>query len=71
MLIRHVELFGYPSQIISDRGTHFTAEIIKDLMLLFETDHVLALAASKQESATRGKANKRAQEFLRTMLFDH
>jgi len=71
MLIRHVGLFGCPSQIISDRGTHFTAEIIRELMILFGTDHVLTLAASKQENATVENANKRAQEFLRTMLFDH
>jgi hypothetical protein len=49
MLIRHVGLFGCPSQIISDRGTHFTTEIIRELMILFGTDHVLTLAASKQE----------------------
>ena len=71
MLIRHVGLFGCPSQIISDRGTLFTAEIIRELMILFGTDHVLTLAASKQENATVENANKRAQEFLWTMLFDH
>jgi hypothetical protein len=71
MLIRHVGMFGCPSQIISDRGTHFTAEIIRELMILFGTDHVLTLAASKQENAAVENANKRAQEFLRTMLFDH
>ena len=49
MLIRHVGLFGCPSQIVSDRGTHFTAEIIKELMILFGTDHLLTLAASKQQ----------------------
>ena len=35
---------------------------------MFGTDHVLTLAASKQENATVESANKRAQEFLRTML---
>ena len=71
MLIRHVGLFGCPSQIVSDRGTHFTAEIIKELMILFGTDHVLTLVASKQENAAVENANKRSQEFLRTMLFDN
>ena len=71
MLIRHVGLFGCPSQIVSDRGTHFTAEIIKEIMNLMGTDHVLTLAASKQENAAVENANKRAQEFLRTMLFDN
>ena len=71
MLIRHVGLFGCPSQIVSDRGTHFTADIIKEIMNLMGTDHVLTLAASKQENAAVENANKRAQEFLRTMLFDN
>ena len=71
MVIRHVGLFGCPSQIVSDRGTHFTADVIKEIMILMGTDHVLTLAASKQENAAVENANKRAQEFLRTMLFDH
>ena len=71
MLIRHIGIFGCPSQIVSDRGTHFTAAIIRELMTLFGTDHVLTLVASKQENAAVENANKRAQEFLRTMLFDN
>ena len=71
MLIRHVGLFGCPSQIVSDRGTHFTAEIIRELMQMLGTDHVLTFAASKQENAAVENANKRAQEFLRTMLLDN
>ena len=34
MLVRHIEIFGCPSQIVSDRGTHFTADIIRELMVL-------------------------------------
>ena len=55
MLVRHIGIFGCPSQIVSDRGTH----------------HVLALAASKQENAAVENANKRSQEYLRSMLFDN
>ena len=40
-------------------------------MILFGTDHVLTLAASKQENAAVENVNKRSQEFLRTMLFDN
>ena len=28
MLVRHIGIFGCPSQIVSDRGTDFTADII-------------------------------------------
>ena len=71
MLIRHVGIFGCPSQIVSDRGTHFTADIIRELMVLFGVDHRLTVAASKQENAAVENANKRTQEYLRTMLFDN
>jgi hypothetical protein len=68
---RHIGIFGCPSQIVSDRGTHFTADIIQELMVLVGTNHVLTLAASKQENAAVENANKRSQEYLRSMLFDN
>jgi transposase InsO family protein len=71
MLVRHIGIFGCPSQIVSDRGTHFTAEIIQELMVLVGINHVLTLAASKQENAAVENANKRSQEYLRSMLFDN
>jgi hypothetical protein len=71
MLVRHIGIFGCPSQIVSDRGTHFTADIIQELMVLVGTNHVLTLAASKQENAAVENANKRSQEYLRSMLFDN
>jgi transposase InsO family protein len=71
MLVRHIGIVGCPSQIVSDRGTHFTAaDIIQELMVLVGTNHVLTLAASKQENAAVENANKRSQECLRSMLFD-
>ena len=33
MLVRHIGIFSCPSQIVSDRGTYFTANIIRDLMV--------------------------------------
>ena len=60
----HIGIFGCPSQIVSDRGTHYTADIIQELM-------VLTLAASKQENAAVENVNKRSQEYLRSMLFDN
>ena len=71
MLVRHIGIFGCPSQIVSDRGTHFTADVIRELMVLVGTNQVLTLAASKQENAAVENANKRSQEYLRNMLFDN
>ena len=42
MLVRHIGIFGCPSQIVSDRGTHFTADIIiKEDIMLLGNHHVL------------------------------
>jgi hypothetical protein len=74
MLVRHIGiLFGCPSQIVPDRGTNFTANIIRELTVLVGTNHVLTMAASssKQENAAAENANKRSQEYLRSMLFDN
>ena len=49
MLVRHIGIFGCPSQIVSDRGTHFTADFIRELMVLVDTNHVLILAASNKK----------------------
>jgi hypothetical protein len=71
MLVRHIGIFGCPSQIVSDRGTHFTAAVVREVMVLLGTNHHLTLAASKQENAAVENANKRSQEYLRAMLFDN
>ena len=39
MLVRHIDIFGYQSQIVSDRGTHFMADVIRELMALVGTNH--------------------------------
>ena len=50
MLVRHIVIFGCPSQIVSDRGIHFTADIIHELMVFVGTNHILTLMASKQDN---------------------
>jgi len=70
MIMRHVGFFGCPSRIVSDKGTQFTSDLVKELMLILGTDHHLTLVGSKQEDSQAENANKRAQEFLRAMLFE-
>jgi hypothetical protein len=70
MLVRNIGIFGCPSKIVTDQGTQFTSDVIREVMLLLGTDHVLTLVGSKQEDSQVENANKRSQEFLRSMLFD-
>jgi hypothetical protein len=70
MLTQHVGIFGCPRRIVSDKGSQFTSDLIKEFMKILGTDHHLTLVGSKQEDSQAENANKRAQEFLRSMLFD-
>ena len=70
MVVRHIGIFGCPSQIVTDQGPQFTSDLIREVMLLLGTDHVLTLVGSKQENSPAENANKRSQELLRAMLFD-
>jgi len=69
-LLHFMGYFGCPSQIVSDRGSHFVNEIIEEFMILMGTEHKLTLAYSKEENAMVENANKRIQEYLRDIMFE-
>jgi hypothetical protein len=69
-LLHFIGYFGCPTQIVSDRGSHFVNEIIKEFMILMGTEHKLTLAYSKEENAMVENANKRVQEYLRDIMFE-
>jgi hypothetical protein len=69
-LLHFIGYFGCPSQIVSDRGSHFVNEVIKEFMILMGTEHKLTLAYSKEENAVVENANKRVQEYLRDIMFE-
>jgi transposase InsO family protein len=50
-LLQHFGRFGAPSQIRSNRGSHFVNSLIREFLLLIGTDHCLALAYSKEENS--------------------
>ena len=69
-LLHFIGYFGCPSQIVSDRGSHFVNEVIKEFMQLMGVDHKLTLAYSKEENAMVENANKRVLEYLRDLMFE-
>ena len=69
-LLHFMGYFGCPSQIVSDRGSHFVNEIIEEFMILMGTNHKLTLSYSKEENAMVENANKRIQEYLREIMFE-
>ena len=69
-LLQHFGRFGAPSQLRSDRGSHFVNSIIKEFLLLVGTEHCLTLAYSKEENALVERANKEVNRHLRAFTFD-
>jgi transposase InsO family protein len=69
-LLQHFGRFGAPSQIRSDRGSHFVNSLIREFLLLVGTDHCLTLAYSKEENSLVERANKEVNRHLRAFTFD-
>jgi transposase InsO family protein len=68
-LLEHIGRYGAPTQILSDRGSHFVNEVISELLRLVGTEHCLSIAYSKEESAIVERTNREVNRHLRNMFF--
>ena len=62
--------FGAPTQIRSDRGSHFVNGVIKEFLSLVGTQHCLTLAYSSQQNAVVERVNKEINRHIRALTFD-
>jgi hypothetical protein len=69
-LLQHFGRFGAPTQIQSDRGSHFVNEVIKEFLSLVGTQHCLTLAYSSQQNAIVERVNKEINRHIRALTFD-
>ena len=69
-LVEHFGRFGSPTQLRSDRGPAFIAEVIKQFLSLVGTEHCLTLAYSKEENSIVERANKEVNRHLTALTFD-
>jgi transposase InsO family protein len=69
-LLQHFGRFGAPTQIRSDRGSHFVNDLIREFLLLIGTKHCLTLAYSKEENSLVERMNKEVNRHLRSFTFD-
>ncbi len=69
-LLQHFGRFGAPTQIRSDRGSHFVNDLIREFLLLIGTEHCLTLAYSKEENSLVERMNKEVNRHLRSFTFD-
>jgi transposase InsO family protein len=69
-LLQHFGRFGAPTQLRSDRGTHFVNSVIKEFLPLVGTQHSLTLAYSSQQNAIVERVNKEINRHIRSLTFE-
>jgi transposase InsO family protein len=69
-LFQHFGRFGAPTQIRSDRGSHFVNETIKQFLGLVGTQQSLTLAYSSQQNAIVERVNKEINRHITALTFD-
>jgi len=69
-VLQHFNRFGEPSQILTDNGTQFKNEILKELFALIGIENVLVLAYSKEENAIVERNNREVLRHLRAFVYD-
>ena len=69
-LYQHFGRFGAPTQIRSDRGSHFVNETITQFLAMVGTQQCLTLAYSSQQNAIVERVNKEINRHIRSLTFD-
>jgi transposase InsO family protein len=69
-LLQHFGRFGAPTQLRSDRGSHFVNSVIKEFLPLVGTQHSLTLAYSSQQNAIVERVNKEINRHIRSLTFE-
>jgi transposase InsO family protein len=69
-LLEHFGRFGAPSQILSDRGSHFVNHVITEFLSYVGTEHCLSIAYSKQENSLAERTNKEINRHMTSLFFD-
>ncbi len=67
-LNKFISLFGIPEVIVSDQGTEFTSNIIKDLTKLFKIHHVLASPYHPQSNASLERTHATLKDYLKHFI---
>jgi transposase InsO family protein len=69
-LFQHFGRFGAPSQLLSDRGSHFVNEVITEFTSLVRTQQCLTLAYSFQQNSIVERVNKETNRHIRSLTFE-
>ena len=63
--------FGFPSEILTDGGTQFCNDLMKELFDILGTLQIVCTPYSKEEQGMIERSNKEVGRHLRAMIFDN
>lgn len=69
-LSKFITLFGIPKVFLSDQGTDFTSQLIKDLTKLFKTKHLLSSPYHPQTNGALERSHLTLKDYLKHYLND-
>ncbi len=69
-ILEHWSRFGQPSQILTDNGTQFDNQVVKELCDLCDVQQVTVLAYSKEENSIVERMNKEVMRHLRALVYE-
>ena len=69
-LLQHTGRFGAPSHLLSDGGSQYVNELIKELITLIGVEHEVTLAYSKEENSIVERSNKGVLRHLKNIVFE-
>jgi len=69
-ILEFVSRYGQPQQILSDGGTQFLNDTVKELCKLLQVSTIVATPYSKEENGIVERANKEVLRHLRAFLAD-
>jgi hypothetical protein len=70
VIVQHVGLFGTPKEILTDGGSQFNNDTVKELVALLNAQLLVTIAYSKEENSIVERANKEVMRHLRAFVFD-
>jgi hypothetical protein len=69
-LVNYCGRFGFPAEILTDNGTQFVNDLMRELTALLGSRHRTTVAYSKEENSIVERMNKEVGRHLRAMVFD-
>jgi hypothetical protein len=70
IVLQHTGHYGVPSQILSDNGTEYVNNIIRELLELTGTEHIATIAHSHEENSMVERHNAEVSRWLREILYE-